>query len=127
MSRELSESSKRHWSLSRPSRRRRPRSSEPPPSHSDSDSGSSAKTDGVDETPVAPKSAGEALLFGHEEQQPVEGHLLDRLRGGSVELATDVKPLGVGVDSELDRGVEFTRIGFCFGIHRCQVGGLIPA
>ena len=43
-----------------------------------------------------------ALLFGHEAQQSVEGHLLDRLRGGSVELATDVEPLGVGVDTELD-------------------------
>ncbi len=29
-------------------------------------------------------------------------HLLDRLRGAPVELATDVKPLGVGVDAELD-------------------------
>lgn len=43
-------------------------------------------------------------------QQSVEGHLLDRLRGGSVELATDVKPLGVGTDFvtklELDSGVD---------------------
>ena len=52
----------------------------------------------------------------------VEGHLLDRLRGGSVELATDVEPLGVGVDAELDCGVEFCRIDLCRGIHRCQVG-----
>lgn len=44
---------------------------------------------------------GESLLLGHEAKQSVEGHLLDRLRGGPVELATDVKPLGVGVDSEL--------------------------
>ena len=44
----------------------------------------------------------EALLFSHKTEQSVEGHFLDRLRGGSVELATDVKPLGVGVDSELD-------------------------
>ena len=69
----------------------------------------------------------EALLFGHKTQQSVEGHFLDRLRGGSVELTTDVKPLGVGVDSELDRGVQFSRIGLCMGIHHCQVGGLIPA
>ena len=43
----------------------------------------------------------EALLFGHEAKEAVEGHLLDWLRGGSVELAGDVKPL-VGVDAELD-------------------------
>ncbi len=44
-----------------------------------------------------------ALLFGHEAQQSVEGHLLDRLQGGlPVELAIDVEPLGVGVDTELD-------------------------
>jgi hypothetical protein len=35
-------------------------------------------------------------------QQSVEAHLLDRLRGCSVELPGDVKPLGVGVDAELD-------------------------
>lgn len=29
-------------------------------------------------------------------------HLLHRLRGGTVELATDVKPLGAGVDAGLD-------------------------
>ena len=29
----------------------------------------------------------------------------------------------MGVDSELDRGVEFSRIDLCRGIHRCQVGG----
>ena len=34
--------------------------------------------------------AGEALLFGDKTQQPVEGHLLDRLRRGSVELTGDV-------------------------------------
>ncbi len=36
-------------------------------------------------------------------------------------------PLGVGADSELDRGVEFRRIEFCDCIQRCQDGGLIPA
>jgi signal transduction histidine kinase len=60
-------------------------------------------------------------------QQAIEGHLLDRLRGGPVELAGDVKPLGVSVDAELDRGVEFSRIDLCMGIHRCQIGGLTPA
>ena len=35
--------------------------------------------------------------------------------------------LAVGVDSELDRGVDFSRVDLCMGIHRCQVGGLIPA
>ena len=67
--------------------------------------------------------AGKSLLLGHEAKEAVEGHLLDRLRGGSVELATDVKPLGVGVDAELDRGVELSRIDLCMGIHRCQLGG----
>ncbi len=39
-----------------------------------------------------------------------------------VELAPDVEPLGMDVDSELDRGVEFMRVDLCIGIHRCQVG-----
>ena len=43
-------------------------------------------------------------------QQPAEGHLLDRLGRGAVKLAGDVKPLGVGVDAELDRGGEFSRM-----------------
>ena len=47
--------------------------------------------------------------------------------GISVALATDVKLLGVGVYSELDRGVDFGRIDLYMGIHLCQVGGLIPA
>ena len=68
----------------------------------------------------------EALLFRHKTQQSVEGHLLDRLRGGPVELATDVKPLRVGVDAELDRVVEFGRIGFCFGIHRVSGWRISP-
>ena len=70
--------------------------------------------------------AGKALLFGHKTQQPVEGHFLDRLRGGSVELATDVKPLGVGVGAELDCGAEFGRDGFCFGIHRVSGWRISP-
>ena len=53
--------------------------------------------------------------------------LLDRLRSGSVEPATDSEPLGVGVEPEVDRGVAFGKIGFSMGIHRCQVGGVIPA
>ena len=69
----------------------------------------------------------EALLLGHEAKESVEGQLLDRLRGGAIDLAGGVKPLGVGVDTELDRGVEFSRIDLCIGLHRCQVGGLIPA
>lgn len=71
--------------------------------------------------------ASKSLLFGDEVQQAVEGHLLDRLRGGPVDLAGDVKPLGVGADAELDRGVEFGRMDLCMGIYRSQVGGLIPA
>lgn len=60
----------------------------------------------------------EALLIGHKTQQSVEGHLLDRLRGGFAKLATDVKPLGMGVDAELDWLAEsfgkssFARAGF---------------
>ena len=68
--------------------------------------------------------AGEDLAS--EAQQSVEGHLLDRLRGGSVELTGDVEPLRVGVDAELDRGVEFGRIGFCCSIHRLSGWGFYP-
>ena len=68
-----------------------------------------------------------ALLVGHEAKESVEGQLLDRLRGGAIDLAGGVKPLGVGVDTELDRGVEFSRIDLCMGIRPCQVGDLIPA
>ena len=39
----------------------------------------------------------------------------------------DAEPLGVGVDTELDRGMEFSRIDLCMGIRPCQVGDLIPA
>ena len=47
-------------------------------------------------------------------------------QSGSVEMATDVKPLGVGVDPELNRGVEFSRIGFCDCIHRLSGWGFHP-
>ncbi len=33
----------------------------------------------------------------------------------------------VGVESELDGGVEFSKIDLCTGFHRCQIGGLTPA
>ena len=55
---------------------------------------------------------GQALLFGHEAHKPFEGHLLDRLRRGPVHLPGDVKPLGAGVNSELDRGAGFGRLQF---------------
>ena len=58
------------------------------------------------------------FLLTNRTQQPVEGPLPDRLRGGSVELAGDVKPLGVGVDAELDRGEKFSSLGFSIGIRR---------
>lgn len=67
------------------------------------------------------------LLLGHEAEEAVEGYLLDQLWGGPVKLATDIKPRGVGVDPELDRCVEFSRIDLCMGIHRCKFGWLIPA
>jgi hypothetical protein len=57
------------------------------------------------------------LRFGHQAQEPLNGHLLDWLRGGAVDLPPDVIPLGVGVDAELDRFTGFVRIGFCFRIH----------
>ena len=60
----------------------------------------------------------ESLLLGDEAQEAVEGHLLHRLRGGSVELTGDVESLGVGVDPELDRGLEFSRIGLGGRLHR---------
>lgn len=37
------------------------------------------------------------------------------------------RALRAGGDPELDRGVEFCRIGSCDCIHHSQVGGLIPA
>lgn len=69
---------------------------------------------------------GEALLFGHEAQEPLEAHLLDRLRSRSVDLSAHVKPLRVGVDAELDRFAGFVRIGFCFRIHRLSGWQLSP-
>ena len=62
-----------------------------------------------------------------ERSSPLSVFFLDRLKGSAVDLSTDVKPLGVGVDPELDRGVEFSKIELCVGIHRCQVGGSAPA
>jgi hypothetical protein len=55
---------------------------------------------------------GEVLLFGHEMEEPINVHLLHRLRLGTLELPGHVIPLRVGVDSELDRIV-----GFCFLCH----------
>ena len=43
---------------------------------------------------------GEALLFGHEVQEPIKVHFLRRLQGRPVELPRRVIPLRVGVDSE---------------------------
>ena len=70
--------------------------------------------------------AGEALLFGHEAQQRIGGHLLHRLRRRPVELPGHVIPLRVGVDAELDRVVGFGRICFVFSHNGCQVGGYHP-
>ena len=53
----------------------------------------------------------ESVLPGHEAEQALEGHLLDRLRSGPVELPGDVKPLGVGVDPEFDCFTGFGMIG----------------
>ena len=55
--------------------------------------------------------AGHSLLPGHEVLQALKVHLLHRLRGRPVQLPGDVIPLRVGVDSELDRSVEFGSIG----------------
>lgn len=63
-------------------------------------------------------SACQSLLLGHEAQQPLEGHLLDGLRRGAVDLPSDEIPLRVSIDAELDRFTGFGRVGFCFGIHR---------
>ncbi len=71
--------------------------------------------------------AGEALLQADEAQKALEGHLLNGLWRGPVELAGDVKPLGVGVDPKLDRGVEFGRIGFCDCIHRLSGWAFHPS
>ncbi|MGI9244519.1 MAG: hypothetical protein ACR2RV_27205 [Verrucomicrobiales bacterium] len=70
--------------------------------------------------------AGEILLFGHEAQQLLEGHLLHRLRRGTVELPGDAIPLRVGVDSEFDRVVGFGSFCFVVSHHACQVGGFHP-
>jgi hypothetical protein len=69
-----------------------------------------------------------SLLLGHEAQQPLEGHLLDRLRRCAVDLPADEMPLGVGVDAELDRFTGFGRIGFGFGFgfHRLSGWRLSP-
>jgi hypothetical protein len=57
---------------------------------------------------------GKALLFGHKTQQ-------------SVNLSGEVKPLGMGVASELDRDVDFSRIGFGACLHRLSGWGFTPA
>ena len=55
-----------------------------------------------------------ALLFGNKAQQ-------------SVNLSGEVKPLGMGVASELDRDVDFSRIGFGACLHRFSGWGFTPA
>ena len=42
------------------------------------------------------------------------------------DLAGDENPLRVGVDSELDRGVRFGRIGFGLILNNCQDRGFHP-
>lgn len=71
--------------------------------------------------------SGEAPLLGDEVWQPVDGHLLDRLRSGPVELAVDVKPLGEGLERRLDRGAEFSW-GWClyFSLKYCQNAAYAP-
>lgn len=46
--------------------------------------------------------ARQTLLLGNEVQQTLEGHFLQRLRRGAVDLPADIIPLCVGVDAELD-------------------------
>lgn len=41
-------------------------------------------------------------LFGRKMQQSVDDRLPDRRWDGSVEMTTAAKPLGAGVDAELD-------------------------
>ena len=50
------------------------------------------------------------------------GHL-----GISVDLPTDVKPLGVSIDAELGRGVEFSRIRLGGRLHRLSGWRFHPA
>ena len=60
---------------------------------------------------------GQPLLPGNEAKQPVERHFLDRLRSGPVNLACHVKPLGMGIDTQLDRRLQFGRISLFFSVH----------
>jgi len=70
--------------------------------------------------------AGERLLFGHEAQQRLESHLLDRLRGGPVQLSRHVIPLRMGVDTEFDRVVGFVCLCLVVSYHGYQAGGFSP-
>ena len=49
---------------------------------------------------------------------------LPRKSGSQFCLASDVKPLGVGADPELDGFVGLGRNEFCFGLHGCEDGGI---
>lgn len=72
--------------------------------------------------------AGHSLLPGHEVQQALEVHFLQRLRGRPVQLPGDVDviPLRVGVDPELDRFVGLGIGGFVIFHDDWQAGNFQP-
>lgn len=69
---------------------------------------------------------GQPPLLGNEAKQSLEGHLLDRLWRGLVNLARHVKPLGMGIDPKFDRGVELGDITFFFSVQRVSGSGFRP-
>lgn len=83
--------------------------------------------------PARPPLAGDVdAVRGQQAASPRQealalAHNLPALPGeGPVALAgdADAEPLGVGVDSELERGVDFSRIGFGDCLHRLSGWGL---
>ena len=83
---------------------------------------------------VAAGAGGFGLVFFHG-RVGVPGHSLPQRvnsdipsgAGHPVELAGDVEPLTVGVDSKLDGGVDFSKVGFGGCLHRLSGWGGIPA
>lgn len=61
---------------------------------------------------IAPHVTVQALLLGHEVQEPIKVHLLHCLRGSPGQLRALLIPLRVGIDAGLDRGLGFGRSKF---------------